>query len=295
MGAYVLALQLVGLSQPAPSQAYETLERFMDPPREAGGGGRLFTGVPRDGYNCRLCHRGQPNFFGLRVEGLPEQGYVPGQTYEITVSWSDFEAFAAGAAANPTPEYDPTISVVVELGSESRELGAGAIKIDENPPRGLESDVLDMMLPQPFRCSYGTAKDQRGVELASLTDGKLTKELLRCAGTKAEQRCILHMRKCGAAALRFDWIAPPGDAAVWFSAAMVNTIKRSEDPTNDSVITHVVPVQPATSQAKVYEQKLEGQCSVTDLSQRRTPHGLFVGLILACSALWLHRRRKDIR
>ncbi len=73
-------------------QAFSDLERFPQASTTGGGGGRLFTGSQRDGYACSVCHRGglEPS---VVVAGLPLDGYVPGQTYDVEITWDN-----AGAA-----------------------------------------------------------------------------------------------------------------------------------------------------------------------------------------------------
>jgi hypothetical protein len=72
----------------APAHAFSDLERYPQPSLEGGGGGRLFTGSPADGYACSVCHEGGPEP-QVVVYGLPIDGYVPGQTYNVEVVWSD--------------------------------------------------------------------------------------------------------------------------------------------------------------------------------------------------------------
>jgi hypothetical protein len=77
---------LAWLSPTGRVRAFSDIERFPAPVAEGGGGGRLFTGSPVDGYACSVCHEGgvEPN---VAIFGLPPAGYVPGQTYEIQVVW----------------------------------------------------------------------------------------------------------------------------------------------------------------------------------------------------------------
>ena len=60
---------------------------FAEPVHVGGGDGRFFTGSPRDGFGCEVCHRGAE---GPRVEvhGLGDT-YEPGSTLELTLTWLD--------------------------------------------------------------------------------------------------------------------------------------------------------------------------------------------------------------
>ena len=73
---------------PAGARAFSDLERYSMPSMEGGGGGRFFTGSPIDGYACGVCHQGgqEPNVI---VYGLPIEGYVPGQTYDVEIAWDN--------------------------------------------------------------------------------------------------------------------------------------------------------------------------------------------------------------
>ena len=64
---------------------------------KGGSGGRVYTGSPADGYACTVCHGpGKP--VSYRLLGLPTGGYVPGQTYTVTVDWTEIlEAVAFNA------------------------------------------------------------------------------------------------------------------------------------------------------------------------------------------------------
>jgi hypothetical protein len=81
--AYVLALAALG---PSMAHAYSDPATFADMVDVGGGGGRFFTGSPRDGYTCKVCHGGghDPQ---LLILGLPVGGYRPAVSYEVTVTW----------------------------------------------------------------------------------------------------------------------------------------------------------------------------------------------------------------
>ena len=113
----LLALSLV----PGAARAYNEAEKFALSPVEGGGGGRYFTGSARDGYTCAVCHRGAeaPE---VEIAGLPEDGYVPGQTYDIQIALPDDAAVTSAVIelanaqggmmgaleVGPAPERDET-------------------------------------------------------------------------------------------------------------------------------------------------------------------------------------------
>lgn len=85
---------------------------YAVPPEEGGGGGRWFTGSPADGYSCDVCHEGgEP--VELQVAGLPLDGFLPGQPYEITVRW---------------PLSAPNVSLVAEFSDDNRR-GLGSVRL----------------------------------------------------------------------------------------------------------------------------------------------------------------------
>ncbi|MBN1927862.1 MAG: hypothetical protein JW798_18665, partial [Prolixibacteraceae bacterium] len=57
----------------------------------AGSPGKK-TGSPLDGASCTQCHSGTPAEAELITSNIPETGYVPGQTYNITLTASNADA-----------------------------------------------------------------------------------------------------------------------------------------------------------------------------------------------------------
>ena len=92
---------------------------FAEPVHVGGGDGRYFTGSPRDGFGCEVCHRGAdgPN---IQTEGLGDT-YEPGSTFALTIGWVneerdvglmgevvDAEGNAVGTLTTPPPDMlDP--------------------------------------------------------------------------------------------------------------------------------------------------------------------------------------------
>src|SRR4029078_7978977 len=55
---------------------------------DGGGGGRWFTGSAADGYDCSVCHAGG-DALELDIAGLPIDGWTPGTSYELRITWAD--------------------------------------------------------------------------------------------------------------------------------------------------------------------------------------------------------------
>lgn len=74
----------------ASAQAFSGPDMYAVDADTGGGGGRFFTGSALDGYSCKVCHRGGPTP-SIHVAGLPLDGYVPGQKYEVKITWANPE------------------------------------------------------------------------------------------------------------------------------------------------------------------------------------------------------------
>jgi hypothetical protein len=96
---------------PPRAQAYLDGRTFEDDAVNGGGGGRLFTGAPGDGYDCSVCHRGGAPL-ALTVEGIPSEGWEPGRTYVLAI---------------PFPEGARNVGAVIEVADE-RGRGAGTLE-----------------------------------------------------------------------------------------------------------------------------------------------------------------------
>jgi hypothetical protein len=101
---------IAALVAPATARAYLDARTFEDDAVNGGGGGRLFTGAPADGYDCSVCHRGGEPLTPL-LEGLPADGWEPGRTYVLTMSF---------------PEGARNVGAVIEVANERGE-GAGTL------------------------------------------------------------------------------------------------------------------------------------------------------------------------
>lgn len=90
------ALALCSL-HPNRLHAFHNPARFFEDAVTGGGGGRFFTGSPADGFTCAACHV-SAGPIPVSILGLPTSGYVPGQTYRITITWpEDYENVAFNA------------------------------------------------------------------------------------------------------------------------------------------------------------------------------------------------------
>jgi hypothetical protein len=59
---------------------------YADPASQGGGGGRFFTGSPRDSFTCAVCHSGGEAPV-VNVRGFPDS-YQAGKTYKVELSWT---------------------------------------------------------------------------------------------------------------------------------------------------------------------------------------------------------------
>ncbi|MBN8612856.1 MAG: hypothetical protein J0L92_19835 [Deltaproteobacteria bacterium] len=107
--AILVLLALLTLA-PAPAHAYLDGAGFDSPAIEGGGGGRLFSGAPRDGYDCSVCHRGGAPL-SLTLDGIPPDGWEAGRTYDLTIAF---------------PEGVRSVGAIVEIANERGE-GAGVL------------------------------------------------------------------------------------------------------------------------------------------------------------------------
>jgi hypothetical protein len=255
--------------------AFSEPSSYLDAPLQGGGGGRWFTGSPADGYSCDVCHTGSPTQpqYPLYAAGFPEDGYVPGQTYELQLRWPEFAA--QDQLARQTKGADPTsMGLVAEFVSESG-IGSGVVEV---PRKGAADTALCVFPPK------GVSAQVHGVAPAAEST-----ESSRCDSKSLGERCVLTVRACGAQEVRFRWTAPPQyQDVVWFSAGFVATDRLSSNPEGDSVALFSTPLFTASSDVKGYESVLHGGgCSIDAGSLRANAGGLFA---IALALLGLARR-----
>lgn len=118
-GRALISAALV-LLWPSQLRAFSDPELFAEAPQSGGGGGRQFTGSPRDGYSCAVCHRDGvvPE---IEISGLPD-AFEPARLYEVTLRWDGTLASHAlqlelltEAGEHPEVEIEPP-EVLTELG-----------------------------------------------------------------------------------------------------------------------------------------------------------------------------------
>jgi len=81
----MVTLVTTWLAATSGARAFSDPAVFAQPAFEGGGGGRYFTGSPRDGLSCSVCHSGAeaPH---VEILGLPRV-LVAGQTRDVLIRW----------------------------------------------------------------------------------------------------------------------------------------------------------------------------------------------------------------
>ena len=74
------------MAVPTVAFAFSSSDRFSVNASDGGGGGRYYTGSLADGYDCSVCH-GRQREADWQLTGLPDRAYVPGQVYDIEITW----------------------------------------------------------------------------------------------------------------------------------------------------------------------------------------------------------------
>lgn len=248
---------LVCAAQPSAAGAYSAFDDYMRSIEEGGGGGKLFTGTPADGYTCDVCHRGgEPA--ALSVVGLPEAGYVPGATYEISLS---------------APATVPRVAIMAEL-TDLRGAPAGTTALLP----------FAMWLPSEL-CEGGEfpASDvcRTGDEPGCCLDVKPGTDACSFPG----ERSVLWMGECGAHSSRMLWTAPTQPGDVWFSASLL-TSNAGNNVDGDGVTLYRRRLH-VTGSSEV-RTEATGSCQVQSLPKR--PLASLWLFLLACIS-WPMRRR----
>jgi hypothetical protein len=183
------------------------------------------------------------------VIGLPEAGYVPGQTYQISFQWQA-----------------PRVALMAEL---TDKIGT---------PAGTTSLVPYAQWTDAEKCAQDAfpAADvcRAGGEAGCCRDLDPTRDGCSFPG----ERSLFWMLECGARAARMSWTAPTQAVDVWFSASMV-TSNAGNDALGDGVTLVRKRLYPAG--ATTARTGALGSCGVTG---RRSPLGaawvLVVGVLL---------------
>lgn len=267
----------MALAYTSPAHAYTEPRTYFESPDRGGGGGRWFTGSPAEGYGCSVCHSGRAPE-ELRVEGLPLDGYEPGEIYEVRLSWPKFAARAR----------------------EIRETRA------EPASAGLVAEFVAQTGQAAGTLTVAAAEDARNAELCVLPEGvqaaqlygmrpgaAVTEEGIHCEANGLGRRCIAAMLACGSEEMRLQWTAPAEpQGAIWFAAGFVATEHKSGDAERDGV-TEILRVMRPASASGNHEETLRAGCSVLRGSGRQDGHarGWLAGAFLASIALRLRKRR----
>ncbi|MDH5672148.1 MAG: hypothetical protein OEZ06_08365 [Myxococcales bacterium] len=263
-------------AQPRAARAFTEPRSYFDDANNGGGGGRWFTGSPAEGYGCDVCH-GDKEPLTLRIEGVPENGYVPGQRYELNIAWPDFARRAA--EIRQQGEEPSSMGLVLELVAET---GMASGSLEVAPAADAEDGEL-CVLPEGAQAT----------KLFRVRPGEATtEEAVRCDANALGQRCLAAVLSCGAEETRISWTAPPTwQGAIWLSAGFVATEKVSGDPHSDAVTMISRPLLPAASAAEHYETRLRGSCAVSAIASRHGAPGRTPIWMLGALALWTARRR----
>ena len=255
---------------------------FYRPAAEGGSEGRWFTGAPADGYGCGVCHSGKPSE-ALSVEGLPAQGYVPGESYAIRISWRQVADRTRLLYDTQPAERIPRASLVAELMSETGEDNGSIV------PSSLSGATAGEL------CH--SARKRLGAALYRQTPRLETEAVGACDGRNFT-RCLVAVRGCGSEEVRFTWTAPAQfQGTVWFSAGFVATDRISGSPLEDAVTEVTIPI--AAAGMGGYRSELKQTCGV-GAAAGGSPRGAAAGLMgfwvsAIFTLVWRAVRRRGAR
>jgi hypothetical protein len=258
------------------AHAFSEPRSYFDDAKVGGGGGRWFSGSPAEGYDCSVCHSGQPAQ-PLHVDGLPNNGYVAGGSYDVHLSWPEFAQLAHGL--RQMPGVEPSMGIVAEFVSEDGK-ASGTVEI-----------ATDSALPSE-QCEVPMGV--RAAHLYTVRPAKKTAEATSCSADSLGQRCMITVLGCGAAELHVHWTPPQEwQGPIWFTAGFVATNQLSGNPQNDAVNEYTRVMMPATSGSARYVSRLDGQCSIGTGRTAALPASVTASCALALIAR--ARRRRPAR
>jgi hypothetical protein len=244
--ALALGVAWAGSAGSNVAHAFSEPRSYFDSADNGGGGGRWFTGSPAEGYDCSVCHEGQPPQ-PLYVSGLPDKGYVAGASYDVRLAWPEFAQLAHGL--RQMPGVEPSMGVVAEFVAENGK-ASGTVEI-----------ATDTALPTE-QCELPPGA--QAAHLYSVKPAKDAEEATRCSSEALGQRCLITVLGCGAAELHVRWTPPrEWQGPIWFTAGFVATNQISGSPQGDAVSEFTRVMMPATSGSARYVSRLDGQCSVS--------------------------------
>lgn len=260
----------------ASAAAFSEPKSYLDDAAKGGGGGRWFTGSPAEGYGCSVCHTAAPGQaqYPLHAEGFPSAGYIPGQSYDIRLSWPEFAA--RDQQVRSVMNAEPTsMGLIAEFVAESG-IGSGMV------------ELLRKGMGEPCVFPPNSASSL----IYQVAPGAKALEVSRCEANSLGERCVITVGACGSQELTIHWTAPPQPQdSVWFAAGFVATDRISRNPESDSVTEIAGPMRPIGSGSTQYESALNGGCSVGP----RAPSLRFPGWLAALAILALVRLRRRRR
>lgn len=264
--AALLCASVFTLCATGRAHAYSNFQDYVRSIDMGGGAGRLFTGSPNDGYGCDVCHRGAQGA-ELQILGLPTEGYVPGQSYEIAFQW-------------------PLAATDVALMAEFTDLAGG--------PAGI-TGMLPVAQWQPGEfCEDGTSPMVAAdvCRAGSAADGCCIEDMNMPPDTCSfpGERSVFWVKDCRTDFARVVWTAPSVPMDVWFSTEMV-TSDLQFDVVGDGTTSMRVRLQPVGASSEV--SSAVGDCRIGPRATRsRFAQGL---ALLACGVVFGRKRRRGTR
>jgi hypothetical protein len=240
-------LSLVTVLHASTAYAFTEPRTYYDAASNGGGGNRFFTGSPAEGYGCAVCHTGPGRAWPLEINGLPEGGYEPGETYELVLRFDELSDHIR--EQREEGEVPAAVGLVAELVAEN---GIGTGKLEVTPATEAEDGEL-CVLP----------RGQRATQLYRVRPGEATRESgLECEAESLGQRCVVATLSCGASELRVRWTAPEdAKSPIWFSGGFVTAERANGDAKNDSVLEFDEVLLPKGSSQDFATTTLKSGCS----------------------------------
>lgn len=263
------------------ARAFSDPTYFGKAPKEGGSSGRWFTGAPTDGYDCSVCHTGSKGE-DLVVTGLPKNGYITDQDYQIRIAWPVTAARTHNLyRQDPPPPALPRAQLVAEFASEivsQTESTSGSI---------LQATLAS--LTDPETCA---SKQKRfGYSLYRQPHNK-DPELVSACSTENLTRCLIAVKGCGSEEVRINWTAPSkNEGPIWFSVGFVATDAASSSPDGDQVSVVTIPIPPAGTE---YQQQLGQSCAVAAPAAAGQDGAVAIGSFVFVVSMfgWRSRRRQ---
>jgi hypothetical protein len=93
----------------------------------ASGGPEAHSGSPADGKTCRNCHTGplETAIDGLIISDIPSEGYLPGETYNLTASIGRNGHSKFGFQISPQNNQGTLLGSLISTSNETKLVGTG--------------------------------------------------------------------------------------------------------------------------------------------------------------------------